>query len=66
MQNAQLLNTLIISIAEGYKKIVKSVEDEAQRAQEGNESKLLFIGDGEKYEQTSQNGNASYGQSGFP
>ncbi|RMJ13147.1 hypothetical protein CDV36_007195 [Fusarium kuroshium] len=66
MQNAQLLNTLIISIAEGYKKIVKSVEDETQRAQEGNESKLLFISDGEKYEQTSQNGNPSYGQSGFP
>lgn len=67
MQNAQLLSTLIISIAEGYKKIVKSVEDETQRAQEGDESKLLFIADGEKHEQASQNGsNASYGQSGFP
>ncbi|KAM0435836.1 hypothetical protein ACHAPT_002727 [Fusarium lateritium] len=64
MQNAQLLNTLIISIAEGYKKIVKSVEDETQRAQEGNESKILFISEGEKYEQSSQNGN-THGP-GFP
>ncbi|KAJ4265098.1 hypothetical protein NW762_005344 [Fusarium torreyae] len=55
MQNAQLLNTLIISIADGYKKIVKSVEDETKRAQEANESKLLYITEGVKLDTTSQN-----------
>ncbi|CEF85847.1 unnamed protein product [Fusarium graminearum] len=43
MQNAQLLNTLIISLGEGYKKIVKSVEDEMIRAQEAKEAKILTI-----------------------
>ncbi|KAF4980008.1 hypothetical protein FZEAL_3870 [Fusarium zealandicum] len=60
MQNAQLLNTLIISVAEGYKKIVKSVEDETRRAQETNEAKLLFVSDGEKHDPIPQNGNASF------
>ncbi|ENH70499.1 hypothetical protein FOC1_g10012429 [Fusarium oxysporum f. sp. cubense race 1] len=55
MQNAQLLNTLIISLAEGYKKIVKSVEDETKRAQDARESKELYISEGQKLEATSQN-----------
>ncbi|KAM5362223.1 hypothetical protein ACJZ2D_012663 [Fusarium nematophilum] len=74
MQNAQLLNTLIISIAEGYKKIVKSVEDETQRAREANESKLLFIsegGDSNRHDEAnsssgSGSGNTSHDPSGFP
>ncbi|KAJ4033018.1 hypothetical protein NW758_15326 [Fusarium oxysporum] len=55
MQNAQLLNTLIISLAEGYKKIVKSVEDETKRAQDARESKELYISEGQKLEAPSQN-----------
>ncbi|KAL6912796.1 hypothetical protein FSHL1_010479 [Fusarium sambucinum] len=47
MQNAQLLNTLIVSLAEGYKKIVKFVEDETTRAQEANEAKSLLISEGQ-------------------
>ncbi|KAF4451625.1 hypothetical protein F53441_5481 [Fusarium austroafricanum] len=50
MQNAQLLNTLIISLAEGYKKIVKSVEEETKRAQDAKESKQLYIAEGQKLE----------------
>ncbi|EKJ74964.1 hypothetical protein FPSE_04856 [Fusarium pseudograminearum CS3096] len=43
MQNAQLLNTLIISLGEGYKKIVKSVEDETIQAAEAKEAKIVSI-----------------------
>ncbi|KAF5017816.1 hypothetical protein F66182_10230 [Fusarium sp. NRRL 66182] len=52
MQNAQLLSTLIVSIAEGYKKIVKSVEDETKRAQDANEAKLLLISESESLNTT--------------
>jgi hypothetical protein len=48
MQNAQLLNTLIISLAEGYKKIVKFVEDETIRAREASEAKSLLITEDQK------------------
>jgi hypothetical protein len=48
MQNAQLLNTLIVSLAEGYKKIVKFVEHETIRAQEANEDKSLVIAEGQQ------------------
>ncbi|KAI1063247.1 hypothetical protein LB507_005713 [Fusarium sp. FIESC RH6] len=50
MQNAQLLNTLIVSLAEGYKKIVKFVEEETIRAQEANEAKVLCVAENQKPE----------------
>lgn len=52
MQNAQLLNTLIISLAEGYKKIVKFVEEETIRSQEASETKSLFITEGQSLNAT--------------
>ncbi|KAJ4120101.1 hypothetical protein NW768_010384 [Fusarium equiseti] len=50
MQNAQLLNTLIVSLAEGYKKIVKFVEEETIRAQEANEAKVLCVAENQNFE----------------
>jgi hypothetical protein len=41
MQNAQLLNTLILSLAEAYQGIVSAIDTEAQRA----ESKTVWFGD---------------------
>lgn len=52
MQNAQLLNTLIVSLAEGYKKIVKFVEEETIRAQGANEAKVLCVAENQKLEQS--------------
>ncbi|KAF4458468.1 hypothetical protein FALBO_14794 [Fusarium albosuccineum] len=66
MQNAQLLNTLLISIAEEYKKIVKAVEDETHRAQEAKESKLLFISEGANLDQPPTDTNALPDPSGLP
>lgn len=45
MQNAQLLNTLILSIAEAYHRIVSSIESETHRAESMNESKALWFGE---------------------
>ncbi|KAL6414479.1 hypothetical protein AUP68_01008 [Ilyonectria robusta] len=43
MQNSQLLNTLLVSIAETYRRLVTFIEEEAQRATNNNESKTFFI-----------------------
>lgn len=43
MQNSQLLNTLLVSIAETYRALVESITVEAQRALQNNELKTLFI-----------------------
>lgn len=43
MQNSQLLNTLLVSIAATYRRLVESVEEEAQRAAGNNETKALLI-----------------------
>ncbi|SPJ88028.1 uncharacterized protein FTOL_12497 [Fusarium torulosum] len=62
MQNSQLLNTLLISLAEGYKKIVQFVEDETRRSEEAHEAKLLFLTEGPKLEMQPQ-GDSSLGLS---
>ncbi|KAH7143716.1 hypothetical protein EDB81DRAFT_503101 [Dactylonectria macrodidyma] len=43
MQNSQLLNTLLVSIAETYRRLIEFIEEEAQRATDNNESKTFFI-----------------------
>ncbi|KAH6894583.1 hypothetical protein B0T10DRAFT_456813 [Thelonectria olida] len=43
MQNSQLLNTLLVSIAETYRTLVESITEEARRAAQNNETKTLFI-----------------------
>ncbi|CAM1503252.1 Fc.00g080280.m01.CDS01 [Cosmosporella sp. VM-42] len=45
MQNAQLLNTLILSIAESYQRMVKFIDDEVVRAERTNEQKTLWFGE---------------------
>jgi hypothetical protein len=43
MQNSQLLNTLLVSIAETYRSLVESITEEARRAAQNNETKTIFI-----------------------
>ncbi|KAH7159714.1 hypothetical protein B0J13DRAFT_111455 [Dactylonectria estremocensis] len=43
MQNSQLLNTLLVSIAETYRRLIEFIEQEAERATSNNESKVFFI-----------------------
>ncbi|KAF7561908.1 hypothetical protein G7046_g2208 [Stylonectria norvegica] len=45
MQNAQVLNTLIMSTAEAYQRVFQSVEAEARRAESLNETKALWFGE---------------------
>lgn len=45
MQNAQVLNTLLVSIAEAYQRLVASIEKEAQEAESLNESKAMWFGE---------------------
>ncbi|KAM0250080.1 hypothetical protein ACHAP5_002395 [Fusarium lateritium] len=59
MQNSQLLNTLLVSLAEGYKKIVQFVEDEARRAEAAHEAKAMFMAEGPKLEMQPRGDNTS-------
>ncbi|KAI5464965.1 hypothetical protein BGZ63DRAFT_421952 [Mariannaea sp. PMI_226] len=43
MQNSQLLNTLLVSMAETYRRLVQSIEEEAKRAASNDETKPLLI-----------------------
>lgn len=45
MQNAQLLNTLLLCITVAYRTIVNSIDTEAHRADQTNESKTLWFGE---------------------
>lgn len=56
MQNAQLLNTLILSLAEAYQGIVSSIDAEAQRAESLNETKALWFGEAQPNGMASENG----------
>lgn len=44
MQNSQIINTLILSIAQSYRSVYESIDDETRTAQELNEKKLLQVG----------------------
>ncbi|KAL1306650.1 hypothetical protein AAFC00_005325 [Neodothiora populina] len=45
MQNIQLLGLLIVSLAERYDKLLKSIDDETERCDAANEMKTFRVGD---------------------